>query len=126
MKSLPHLFPGCLETRRPLRAAAQLVPLPGRGRPGSIPARRIFHGMENFSAIFPRYGKLFRKFSTLWKIFFHTVENSARRLRCAALNGPSTPGDVHRLRATSIQVSSFKFPVSCIIPTFHHSTPLTP
>ena len=26
---------------------------------------------------FPRYGKLFRDFSTLWKNFFHTVENEA-------------------------------------------------
>jgi hypothetical protein len=34
--------------------------------------------MENFFAIFPRYGKLFCDFSTLWKTFsqfFHAMEN---------------------------------------------------
>ena len=30
-----------------------------------------------FGPIFPRYGKLFRHSSTLWKIIFHTVENRA-------------------------------------------------
>jgi hypothetical protein len=83
---------------------------------------RIFHAMENFFAVFPRYGKLFSNFSTVWKTFFHTVENSARCARRVALNRPSTPGDVHRLWATSIQVSSFQFQVSRIIPTFHPST----
>jgi hypothetical protein len=37
--------------------------------------------MENFWAIFPRYGKLFRDFSTVWKTFsgfFHGVENFRR------------------------------------------------
>ena len=29
---------------------------------------------------FPRYGKTFRKFSTLWKIIFHSVENFHYRL----------------------------------------------
>jgi hypothetical protein len=37
--------------------------------------QRFFHGMENFSGIFPRHGKVFRRFSTLWKKVFHTVEN---------------------------------------------------
>ncbi len=27
----------------------------------------FFHAMENFSAVFPRHGKLFRRFSTPWK-----------------------------------------------------------
>jgi hypothetical protein len=31
--------------------------------------------MENFFAIFPRYGKFLGDFSTLWKTFFHSVEN---------------------------------------------------
>jgi len=31
--------------------------------------------MENFSGIFPRHGKNFQRFSTLWKKVFHTVEN---------------------------------------------------
>ena len=29
----------------------------------------VFHGMENFSASFPQYGKLLAIFSTLWKYF---------------------------------------------------------
>jgi hypothetical protein len=40
--------------------------------------RRVFHGMENFLKVFPRYGKLFAGFSTLWKTFldfFHSMEN---------------------------------------------------
>ena len=36
----------------------------------------VFHTMEKFSRIFPQYGKYFRDFSTLWKNFFHSVENS--------------------------------------------------
>ena len=38
----------------------------------------VFHGMENFSASFPQYGKLLVIFSTLWKTFsrfFHSMEN---------------------------------------------------
>ena len=35
--------------------------------------------MENFFVFFPRYGKLFRDFSMLWKTFFHAVENPARK-----------------------------------------------
>jgi len=31
--------------------------------------------MEKIPARFPRYGKLLGHFSTLWKTFFHTVEN---------------------------------------------------
>jgi len=31
--------------------------------------------MEKSAAGFPRHGKNFRWFSTLWKTFFHTVEN---------------------------------------------------
>ena len=36
---------------------------------------RIFHAMEKCSAGFPRHGKFQPGFSTLWKTFFHTVEN---------------------------------------------------
>lgn len=32
--------------------------------------------MENIWPIFPRNGKTFREFSTQWKNFFHSVENS--------------------------------------------------
>jgi len=38
--------------------------------------------MENFFALFPRYGKFFGDFSTVWKIFFqvfHSMENRAER-----------------------------------------------
>jgi sterol desaturase/sphingolipid hydroxylase (fatty acid hydroxylase superfamily) len=35
--------------------------------------------MENSGAIFPRYGKVFSDFSTLWKKVFHTVEKSSPR-----------------------------------------------
>jgi hypothetical protein len=38
----------------------------------------VFHGMENFFEVFPRYGKLFDDFSTVWKTFlkfFHAMEN---------------------------------------------------
>ncbi len=41
-------------------------------------ARRVFHAMENFFRFFPRYGKLFSVFSTVWKTFrgfFHAMEN---------------------------------------------------
>jgi len=31
--------------------------------------------MEHVFPDFPRHGKLFSVFSTLWKTFFHTVEN---------------------------------------------------
>jgi len=34
--------------------------------------------MENFWRFFPRYGKLFEDFSTVWKTFFHTVENGLK------------------------------------------------
>ncbi len=37
-------------------------------------ATDLFHGMENFCASFPQYGKLFGDFSTLWKTVFHAVE----------------------------------------------------
>ncbi len=40
--------------------------------------RGFFHSMENFFAVFPQYGKLFRVFSTVWKTFsrfFHSMEN---------------------------------------------------
>ena len=36
----------------------------------------FFHAMEKLSAIFPHNGKSFRDFSTQWKNFFHSVENS--------------------------------------------------
>ena len=36
---------------------------------------RFFHAMENFSAVFPRYGKSGACFSRLWKKVFHSVEN---------------------------------------------------
>ena len=65
--------------------------------------RCIFHAMENFFAVFPRYGKFLREFSTLWKTFFHTVENGAgpadhapRRRACGARRGGLCPR--HRLR----------------------------
>jgi NDP-sugar pyrophosphorylase family protein len=35
----------------------------------------VFHAMENFSDIFPRYGRFSEEFSTLWKKVFHAVEN---------------------------------------------------
>ena len=37
--------------------------------------KNIFHTVGKNSPIFPRYGKLFRDFSTLWKECFHGVEN---------------------------------------------------
>lgn len=36
---------------------------------------RFFHAMEDFLVIFPRYGRFFWEFSTLWKISFHGVES---------------------------------------------------
>ena len=36
--------------------------------------------MENISENFPRYGKYLADFSTQWKKFFHSVENSVLRL----------------------------------------------
>ena len=36
----------------------------------------VFHSVENFPPFFPQCGKLSRFFSTVWKTFFHTVENS--------------------------------------------------
>ncbi len=36
--------------------------------------------MENIWPIFPHNGKTFRRFSTQWKEFVHTVENSDFRL----------------------------------------------
>jgi hypothetical protein len=50
--------------------------------------RPFFHTMENCSAIFPRYGKLFAGFSTPWKKVFHSVEND-RRGRCEAVEAES-------------------------------------
>ena len=35
----------------------------------------VFHAMEDFLVIFPRYGRFFWEFSTLWKISFHGVES---------------------------------------------------
>ena len=61
--------------RRPRRAGISAH------RDGSPCPKRFFHSMENFFALFPRYGKLIPHFSTVWKTFFHTVENSARRLQ---------------------------------------------
>jgi ABC-type spermidine/putrescine transport system permease subunit I len=44
----------------------------------------FFHAMEDFfphhgknGLNFPRYGRFYLQSSTLWKIFFHSVENSA-------------------------------------------------
>ena len=55
-------------------------------RPGREDGRKVFRAMENFFAFFPRNGKLFSTpwknsavFSTLWKTFFHAVENLGRR-----------------------------------------------
>ena len=50
-------------------APALDVSTPWKNLPG------FFHAMENFSDIFPRYGKISADFSTLWKKVFHAVEN---------------------------------------------------
>ncbi len=45
-------------------------------------ATEVFHSMEDFFEIFPRYGKNIVDFSTVWKIFprvFHSMENSSKR-----------------------------------------------
>jgi hypothetical protein len=34
--------------------------------------------VETFHAIFPRYGKVFLRFSMLWKSFFHSMEKMGR------------------------------------------------
>ena len=60
---------------------------------------RIIHDPHPPNAGFPRYGKLFRESSTLWKIFFHTVENPSKPLPLLVRH-PS-------LRVSSVQVSSF-------------------
>ena len=51
----------------------------GRQYPISNIQYSIFKGREDRGAgRFPRYGKLFHDFSTLWKIFFHGVEKNGR------------------------------------------------
>ena len=37
--------------------------------------KTFFHSMENFSLFFPHHGKNAGKFSTPWKTFFHGMEN---------------------------------------------------
>jgi general secretion pathway protein K len=48
---------------------------------------RIFPQYGKLFPIFPRYGKLFGKFSTVWKTFFHGVENSREGAAAAASRG---------------------------------------
>ena len=43
-----------------------------------IVRQKFFHAMEDFFPIFPRYGRFYGDFSTLWKIFlgiFHAMED---------------------------------------------------
>jgi hypothetical protein len=42
--------------------------------------------------IFPHNGKTFRRFSTQWKEFVHTVENLVFRLFSGALERGAAPG----------------------------------
>jgi dihydropteroate synthase len=51
--------------------------------------------MENFSGIFPHYGKINPDFSTLWKKVFHTVENSSAPLN-PDLRPLTSPGQIAR------------------------------
>lgn len=61
--------------KRPTAATdpASTVPKTGRGQSFAREAT----ARRGRSPCFPQYGKLFAKFSTLWKTFFHTVENPA-------------------------------------------------
>jgi DNA repair protein RecN (Recombination protein N) len=52
--------------RRTARRRPEIMKLPA--------SSRLFHAMENVCRFFPQYGKLCRRFSTLWKIFFHGME----------------------------------------------------
>jgi hypothetical protein len=70
---------------------------------GLFSAPRIFHSMENFSAVFPCYGKMF---STVWKTF------PARHLQDVTF--------MPAVRRTWMQRISFGFGRGCYVRPFAH------
>ena len=59
----------------------------------SEPLQPVFHAMENISASFPRYGKLF---STVWKTY---GQAAARTIRYPDLRTPNPAPDFMKMRA---------------------------
>jgi hypothetical protein len=73
--SFPHCGKNGLGCRCARKASLARRAEPWRYRPRVRPAPI---GLGSALGYFPRYGKMFRGFSTLWKISFHTVEKKGR------------------------------------------------
>ena len=59
--------------------------------PPPAPFRRVFHTMEKLSRIFPRNGKTFADFSTVWKILAPALLLAAAPVRAALPEPPPLP-----------------------------------